>query len=324
MNNEVNDNEIINEPSHENNPATDHYEDEVNLVAENHHESETNLVTENHHENEIGSIEPTEVMCNCDACRKQNQKIMMNKGEHAGRHHDGMHLNRAIPSEKRVPKGHIKFKTGIAILVLALVANSLFTWQLFNDNGPRKPNRGLWSSGSTMDPDLSRISESYRYIMENYYTDVDQEKLIDGAIKGMMESLGDPFSEYFSTDDSKDFTESISGSFEGIGAEITQKDNQIVVVSPIKGSPAEKAGIKANDIIVSVDGESLEGKTSAEAVSLIKGEKGTVVKLVIQRPSEAEPRTLEITRDKISMQTVRSEMLDDKIAHISVSTFSLN
>jgi carboxyl-terminal processing protease len=118
------------------------------------------------------------------------------------------------------------------------------------------------------------------------------------------------------------FHESISSSFEGIGAEIQEQDGQIMVVSPIKGSPAEKAGVKPNDIILSVDGKSVEGLSSSEAVLKIRGEKGTKVDLSISRAGESEPIKLTIKRDTIPIETVYAEMLDDGVAKIQVTSFS--
>jgi carboxyl-terminal processing protease len=123
-------------------------------------------------------------------------------------------------------------------------------------------------------------------------------------------------------EEAKSFNESISSSFEGIGAEIQEQDGKIMVVSPIKGSPAEKAGVKPNDIITSVDGESIEGLSSTEAVLKIRGEKGTKVDLTISREGEAKPVSITIVRDTIPVETVYSEMLDDGIAKIAVTSFS--
>ena len=105
----------------------------------------------------------------------------------------------------------------------------------------------------------------------------------------MIKSLDDPYSTYMDKKEASSFHESISSSFEGIGAEIQEQDGKIMVVSPIKGSPAEKAGVKPNDIILSVDGKSIEGLSSSEAVLKIRGEKGTKVELSISRAGESEP-----------------------------------
>ncbi|KON69708.1 peptidase S41 [Peribacillus butanolivorans] len=170
--------------------------------------------------------------------------------------------------------------------------------------------------------EFEKLYSTYDTIKDNYYEEIDQDKLVDGAINGMIKSLDDPYSAYMDKKEASSFHESISSSFEGIGAEIQEQDGKIMVVSPIKGSPAEKAGIKPNDIILSVDGKSVEGLSSSEAVLKIRGEKGTKVELSISRAGESEPIDLTIKRDTIPIETVYSEMLDDGVAKIQVTSFS--
>ncbi|MCT4478195.1 S41 family peptidase [Peribacillus frigoritolerans] len=170
--------------------------------------------------------------------------------------------------------------------------------------------------------EFEKLYTTYDKIKDNYYEEVDEEKLVDGAINGMIKSLDDPYSAYMDKKEASSFHESISSSFEGIGAEIQEQDGKIMVVSPIKGSPAEKAGVKPNDIILSVDGKSVEGLSSSEAVLKIRGEKGTKVDLSISRAGESAPIELTIKRDTIPIETVYAEMLDDGVAKIQVTSFS--
>ncbi|WP_339200160.1 S41 family peptidase [Peribacillus sp. FSL P2-0133] len=170
--------------------------------------------------------------------------------------------------------------------------------------------------------EFEKLYSTYDTIKDNYYEEVDEEKLVDGAINGMIKSLDDPYSAYMDKKEASSFRESISSSFEGIGAEIQEQDGKIMVVSPIKGSPAEKSGVKPNDIILSVDGKSVEGLSSSEAVLKIRGEKGTKVDLSISRAGESEPIELTIKRDTIPIETVYAEMLDDGVAKIQVTSFS--
>ncbi|WP_397429087.1 S41 family peptidase [Peribacillus simplex] len=170
--------------------------------------------------------------------------------------------------------------------------------------------------------EFEKLYSTYDTIKDNYYEEVDEEKLVDGAINGMIKSLDDPYSAYMDKKEASSFHESISSSFEGIGAEIQEQDGKIMVVSPIKGSPAEKSGVKPNDIILSVDGKSVEGLSSSEAVLKIRGEKGTKVDLSISRAGESEPIELTIKRDTIPIETVYAEMLDDGVAKIQVTSFS--
>lgn len=173
-------------------------------------------------------------------------------------------------------------------------------------------------------PEFNKLYEAFDTLKNGYYKDVDQKKLINGAINGMVESLDDPYSDYMSNEEAKSFHSSISSSFEGIGAEIQEKDGHIVIVSPIKGSPAEKAGLKPNDMIISVDGKSLQGMNSTQAVTLIRGKKGTKVELTIQRPGTEAPMTVPIIRDTIPIETVYGEMVDDTIAKVQITSFSSN
>lgn len=172
--------------------------------------------------------------------------------------------------------------------------------------------------------EFNKLYKAYDTLTSGFYQKVDQKKLINGAINGMVDALGDPYSDFMSNQESKSFHSSISSSFEGIGAEIQQKENHIVIVSPIKGSPAEKVGLKPNDIVISVNGKSLQGMNSSQAVALIRGKKGTKVELTIQRPGTEEPMKVPIIRDQIPIETVYGEMVDAEIAKVQITSFSSN
>ncbi|MFZ7944330.1 S41 family peptidase [Bacillus sp. S3] len=172
--------------------------------------------------------------------------------------------------------------------------------------------------------EFNKLYEAFDTLKKGYYKDVNQQKLINGAIDGMVASLDDPYSDYMSNEEAKSFHSSISSSFEGIGAEIQEKDGHIIIVSPIKGSPAEKAGLKPNDMITQVDGKSLQGMNSTQAVTLIRGKKGTKVELTISRPGMDAPMTVPIVRDTIPIETVYGEMVDDTIAKVQITSFSTN
>lgn len=169
--------------------------------------------------------------------------------------------------------------------------------------------------------EFTRLYEAFDELKDKYYVDVDEEAMISGAINGMFDALDDPYTDYMNTDEADHFNESLSSSFQGIGAEIQERNGNIMVVSPIKNSPAEKAGIMPQDIILAVDGKSIQGMTASEAVLLIRGEKGTSVTLTVQR-GDAEPIEMTIVRDDIPIETVYGEMGDDKIAHIQITSFS--
>ncbi len=174
----------------------------------------------------------------------------------------------------------------------------------------------------TTHTEFQKLFNAYDEISKGYYKDIDKDALVNGAVDGMISALGDPYSDYMNKQQATQFNESISSSFQGIGAEIQEKDGHIVVVSPIKNSPAEKAGIKTNDIIKKVDGKSIDGMTASKAVLLIRGKKGTKVTLDIQRGAADKLITMDITRDDIPVETVYATMEKDKIAHIQITSFS--
>ncbi len=131
----------------------------------------------------------------------------------------------------------------------------------------------------------------------------DQEKLY-GAIKGLTDSYGDPYTTFFPPVQAQQFNEAIAGSFGGVGMEMGDKDGAITVIAPLKGSPAERAGIRSGDIVVMVDATSTQGLTVDGAVKLIRGPKGTTVKLTLERASTTEPIVVSIVRDTISVPTI--------------------
>ncbi|MEK9198157.1 S41 family peptidase [Ureibacillus sp. 179-F W5.1 NHS] len=170
--------------------------------------------------------------------------------------------------------------------------------------------------------EFSKLYEAYDELKQNYYVDIDEKAVITGAINGMFDALDDPYSDFMDETEAEQFNSDLSSSFQGIGAEIQERNGNIVIVSPIKNSPAEKAGLLPEDIILTVDGESIQGMSASEAVLLIRGEKGTPVKLTIQRGDSDELMEVTIVRDEIPIETVYGEMGDDKIAHIQITSFS--
>ena len=220
------------------------------------------------------------------------------------------------------PKGFIKVRwmyliVGAALLIiLSVVATGYIMKNL------QQSTLGIKTPLTGSERDIDKIESALNTLQTNYFKEVDREKLIDGAINGMVESLDDPYSDFMTKEEASSFHESISSSFEGIGAEIMQENDQIVIASPIKGSPAEKAGLKTGDIILKVDDKSLQGMSASNAVLLIRGEKGTKVKLTIQRPGMSKTMEMEIVRDTIPVNTVYKENLTDDIASIQVTSFS--
>ena len=169
--------------------------------------------------------------------------------------------------------------------------------------------------------EFTKLYMAYDKLKKDYYKDIDEDTVINGAINGMVDALEDPYSEYMDTEEASMFEDSVHSSFQGIGAEIQEQDGIITVISPIKNSPAEKSGLLPNDKVLKVDGKDIKGYSVSEAVLLIRGKKGTEVTLTIQRGEGALIETT-IVRDDIPIETVYPEMLSDKVGHIMISSFS--
>jgi carboxyl-terminal processing protease len=180
---------------------------------------------------------------------------------------------------------------------------------------------------SVSDEGLEKIEQAYEIISSRYVEDVDDQKLIEGAIQGMINTLKDPYSVYMNKETAEKFTESLDSSFEGIGAEVSMVDGKVTIVAPFKDSPAEKAGLKPNDQIISINGESVEGLDLYEAVLKIRGKKGTKVRLEILRPGVKEVIKVEVVRDKIPIETVHADVKKyhgKNVGYIEITSFSEN
>lgn len=178
---------------------------------------------------------------------------------------------------------------------------------------------------SVLDRDtVNKIDEIYRIIDNTFIEEVDKDAIREGIYKGMLEALDDPYSVYYTQEEYKEMMESSSGMFEGIGAYLSQdpNTNQVTVVRPIKGSPAEDAGILSDDIIIEVDGENVEDFDLNLVVSKIRGPKDSQVKLGIKREGETELLYFDVKRDTINVESVSHEMLDDKIGYIIITEFA--
>lgn len=169
---------------------------------------------------------------------------------------------------------------------------------------------------------FSSIEELYQILSTQYVEPVEQKKLIEGALAGMAAGTGDPYTEYLNEDVSTNLNEEMTGSFQGIGTEVTKEGKQLKVVAPISGSPAEKAGILANDVIVAVDDKAVAGMSINEAVDLIRGKEGATVTLTILR--DGEQFNVSIKRAEIPVETVHVEKDPEysNIAHIKITKFS--
>jgi carboxyl-terminal processing protease len=172
---------------------------------------------------------------------------------------------------------------------------------------------------------LEKVEQAYSLIFNSYVEKVEEKKLVEGAIQGMLSTLKDPYSVYMDKETAKQFNDTLESSFEGIGAEVSSVDGKIVIVSPFKDSPAEKAGLKPNDQISKVDGESIEGLDLYEATLKIRGKKGTAVVLEIERKGLKEPLKVKVIRDEIPQITVHADMKKvngEKVGYLEITSFS--
>lgn len=193
-------------------------------------------------------------------------------------------------------------------------------------------NKGAEPAYVSKDVDMSQFWKVWDTVKSTYLrTPVEDPKMFYGSIKGLVASLGDPYSVYFDPQEAASFSSQLEGTFDGIGAEIGFRDGQMIIVSPLPGTPATKAGLKAGDAILKINNEDTTGMAIDIAITKIRGPKGTPVTLNIMRASSSDPFDVTITRDKITVDSVQGKMIDDKgkntdanggIAYISISEFN--
>lgn len=168
---------------------------------------------------------------------------------------------------------------------------------------------------------LTEVNDVYKLLRTHYDGELDTRELTDGAKAGMVKATGDPYTEYLNAKEAKEFNEQLSGTFSGIGAQLGKDDeDNITIMAPISGYPAEKAGLRAKDIIVSIDGKSTAGQSINEAVNKIRGEKGSDVTLEIIREG-ADKKTYTITREDIKVPSVEHEILPNNVGYIEITQF---
>jgi carboxyl-terminal processing protease len=175
---------------------------------------------------------------------------------------------------------------------------------------------------SGLPPEFLMLSQAWQVLQKDYVdkNKLDPVKLAQGAVRGMIDAVGDPYTAYVSPDSHKLEMSGLLGKYQGIGAYIGKKDKNIVITAPIAGSPAEKAGLKAGDAILKINGESTELLSTAEAALKIQGPAGTPVTLTIGRLGTVEPFDKEIVRGEIKLESIKSEMRGD-VAYIKIQQF---
>jgi carboxyl-terminal processing protease len=169
---------------------------------------------------------------------------------------------------------------------------------------------------------LRLFAEAYSRIKQNYVESVDDKELIEHAIRGMLEGL-DPHSDFLMGDDYLDLKESTHGEFGGLGIEVGTENGFIKVIAPMDDTPAQKAGVKAGDLIIRLDEKPVKGMSLSEAVKLMRGKPGTELMLTILREGEEQPLEIKVVRDIIHVVSVKSRLLEEKFGYIRISNFQI-
>ena len=229
-------------------------------------------------------------------------------------------------------------KVSVWILFLAVLLTGVFTYfgtsyaartsqnQVAQSEAKNDSNSdSVASSGDLTNEDLKKLELVYDTLVNGYVDkNISKDDLINGALKGMAEATGDPYTNYLVNDETAAIDETMTGSFGGIGAELRSENNRVIISNTREGTPAQKIGLQENDAILKVNGEDMEGKSISYVVSKVRGEVGTDVTLTIQRGTQE--LEVKITRDKIAIETVKGtvDSTDATIGHVQINSFAKN
>ncbi|MEO8862972.1 MAG: S41 family peptidase [Candidatus Saccharimonadales bacterium] len=217
-------------------------------------------------------------------------------------------------------------KTFLRGFGLAIITVGIFSLGVNVGNGRINVSQSRFFSSSVQKNapsklDYSSVDEVYQKLRNGFNGQLDNQKLLDGLKSGLVSAAGDPFTEFMNGTEAKQFNGQLDGTFTGIGAELGKDaKGNIVVIAPISGFPAQKAGLKPNDIIAEIDGKTTAGMTLGDAVTNIRGAENTHVKLKIIR-SESQEINFDIIRSQISIPSVDSKIIDGNIGYIKISRF---
>ena len=224
--------------------------------------------------------------------------------------------------EERYLKRQRIYKTIMLVILTVFLTYIITTLYMTNKYNLTKTDISSLLNTATTGNNISNAINNIEKILNTYYlNEIDEQQTIEGAIKGYVAGLGDPYTEYITKDEMEEYTVNLMGNYVGIGIYMvanTEK-NTVEVLMPIKGSPAEEAGILAGDTIISVDGIEYTGENMDAAANAIKGKEGTVVKLIIERNQEI--KTFEIKRRKVITNPVESKILQNNIGYIQITSF---
>jgi carboxyl-terminal processing protease len=232
-------------------------------------------------------------------------------------------------NKKKFGRFFLKYYIGLLIIFLVFVAGILIGRQSklplvrSNDKIAEVYNKDAKPAYLAKDLNFELFWDVWQTIEKNYLRQpISETEMLYGAMAGSVASLGDPHSVFFDPETTKKFNDELSGTFEGIGAEIAIKNDRVTIVAPLSDSPAEKAGLKAGDKIYAIDGEDTTGVSLDYAVSKIRGPKGTEVVLTISRDSWTEAKEVKVVRDTIKIRSVVWKMLAKNIVHLELRYFN--
>ncbi|MCC7257653.1 MAG: S41 family peptidase [Gammaproteobacteria bacterium] len=205
-------------------------------------------------------------------------------------------------------RGLLVFMLGAAAGVAGAVGGTVFAG--------REPGRDAlpWE-------DVRLLTEVLERVRQEYVEPVDDQRLLENAARGMVTNL-DPHSQFLDADEYEEMRISTSGNYSGVGIEVNLRDGRVLVVAPIEGTPADAAGIRSGDVIVSIDDEAVSGDNVTDAVTRLRGRPGTTVRLTVSRAGEPALLTFDLVRSNVQVHSVRSRVLEPGIAYLRISQFS--
>lgn len=208
----------------------------------------------------------------------------------------------------------------VIVVFITFTLSTILMYNVFSENGIKY----VMVSGNKNNSEIDNAINKVRAVIDKTYLNadtIDEEKLIEGAVKGYVEALGDEYTTYFSAEEWEEYKEQAIGNYVGIGVylTVTKDTNEIVVIAPITESPADKVGIKSGDVIYKVDGEEFNGDTLDDAVAKMKGETGKKVKIEVKRNNEV--LAFDVKRETVRMSPIVTEMLDNNIGYMQMLTF---
>lgn len=214
------------------------------------------------------------------------------------------------------------YKVIMLVVLTATIVFMLTTFIMYNKFKEAYENGDTNKSAYVDSGSMIKTLQSFKAMLEEKYIgEIDDEKLLEGAIKGYIEGLDDPYTEYLTKEEMQEFTEQTNSEYVGIGVYVSndRSNNTLLIVGVMKNSPALEAGMQAGDVIEKIEGVAYAGDQLNEATSILKGKEGTTVKVTVLR--DGKEIDLDITRKKITVDHVASEMLDNKIAYIQIDSF---